>query len=92
MLVLPHYFNYTCQNIEQYALCNTAWQETFEGENFCKFRGFVAIHESFLCKIGGVVSFGGDTSEQSAKLFSVKILFSTNSREFSLLKVSRYRV
>ena len=57
------------------------FEGTFEGANFSEFWGFVAIHESFLYKIWGVVSFGG-TSEQSAKVFSVKILFSTNSQKF----------
>ena len=78
-------------------------RETFEGENFRKFRGFVAIRKSFLCEIwgcgvlwwhfsakfGGVASFGGtigSTSEQSAKVFSVKILFSSNLRTFSRKK------
>ena len=28
-----------------------AQQETFKGENFHEFRGFVAIRESFLCEI-----------------------------------------
>ena len=32
--------------------------ETFKGENFRKFRRFVAICESFSIKFGGVVSFG----------------------------------
>ena len=27
--------------------------KTFEGENLREFRGFVAIRESFLCKIWG---------------------------------------
>ena len=31
----------------------TVWWETFEGENICKFWGFVAIRKSFLCEIGG---------------------------------------
>ena len=29
----------------------TIYRETFKGENFHEFRGFVAIFESFLCKI-----------------------------------------
>ena len=74
-------------------LCYTTVQwETFEGENFCEFRSFVAIRESFLCEIWerGVLWHG--TSEQSAKVFSVKIIFFTNSRNFSPSKVSRYMV
>ena len=31
----------------------TVQRETFEGENFSQFRGFVAIRESFLCEIWG---------------------------------------
>ena len=36
----------------------TVYQETFEGKNFHKFRGFVAIHESFLREFWGMVSVG----------------------------------
>ena len=32
----------------------TVWPETFEGENFRKFHGFVAIRKSFLHEIWGV--------------------------------------
>ena len=31
----------------------TVQRETFEGENFRKFQGFVATHQSFLCKFWG---------------------------------------
>ena len=42
-------------------------------EDFRELRGFVAICESFLsAKLGGVASFGGDTSEQSVKVFSLE--------------------
>ena len=44
--------------------------ETFEGENFCEFRGFVAIRESFLRKIWGRGILWHNKSEQSAKVFS----------------------
>ena len=47
--------------------------ETFEGENFHQFRGFVAIRKHFLREIEGVASFGANTSEQSAKLFSANL-------------------
>ena len=64
----------------------TVWWQTFEGENFLKFRSFGAICESFLHKIwghgvhapghlvyfGGVVYFG---TTKSAKVFSAKIVF-----------------
>ena len=33
-------------------------RKLFKGENFHEFRGFVAIRESFLREIWGVVSFG----------------------------------
>ena len=28
---------------------DTIWRETFEGENFCGFRGLRTIREGFLC-------------------------------------------
>ena len=65
---------------------------TFEGENFREFRGFVAIRESFLREIWGCVVLWRGTSEQSAKVFSTKIVFFTNSRKFSPSKVSRCTV
>ena len=62
-------------------------------ENFSEFEGFVATCEIFLyvklCVCvrrgggGGMVSFGSDISEQ---VFSAKILFSTNSRNFFSLE------
>ena len=54
---------------------HTIQQNSFEEENFHEFRGFVAICESFLHEIEGMTSFGGDISEQSAKVFPAKILF-----------------
>ena len=33
---------------------HTVWRETFEGENFHKFRDFSAIHGSFLHEILGM--------------------------------------
>ena len=62
------------------------------GENFREFRSFVAIHESFLCKIWGCGVLWCGTSEQSVKVFSMKIIFFTNLRKFSPLRVSRYMV
>ena len=56
----------------------------FEGENFHEFCSFVAIHESFLCKILRHGVLWRSTSEQSTKVFFVKI---TNLRKFSPLKV-----
>ena len=62
------------------------------GENFREFCGFVAIRESFLCEIWGRGVLWHSTSEQYAKVFSVKIVFFTNSWKFSPSKVSRYTV
>ena len=39
-----------------------------------------------------MVSFGVDNSEQSAKVFSAKILFFVNLRKFPPLKISHYTV
>ena len=52
-------------------------RETFEEENFRKFRGFVAIHESFLCEIWGRGILWHGKSEQFAKVFSLE-KFPTN--------------
>ena len=49
----------------------------------------MAIRKSFLHQFGGMVSFGGtigNTSEQSAKVFSIKILFSIPIYESFLLR------
>ena len=43
----------------------------------------------FSTNVGGMVSIVG-TSEQSAKVFSMKIVFSTNSHKFSPSKVFHY--
>ena len=50
------------------------------------FTNFVVL---WLC---AKVIFWCSKSEQSAKVFSAKIVFFTNSRKFSPLKVSRYTV
>ena len=63
-------------------------QKTFKGGNVCKFQGFVAIRKVFSAKFGGVPSIGG-TSRQP-KVFSVKIIFSTNLQNISPSKVSCY--
>ena len=57
--------------------------ETFEGENFREFCGFMAVCASFLCEIWGRGILWGGTSEQSVKVFSMKIIFFTNSQKFS---------
>ena len=56
---------------------------TSEGENFRKFRSLVAICESFLRETWGCSILWHGKNKQSVKLFSVKIVFFTNSRKFS---------
>ena len=41
--------------------------ETFEGENFRKFYGFVTVHKSFLRKIWAVASFGAAKASNPRK-------------------------
>ena len=67
----------------------TLQQETFEGENLCDFRSFVAVRESLLCEI---LWHSVLWCKQFAKGFSTKIGIFTNSRKFSPLKVFRYTV
>ena len=64
--------------------CDTTRQETFEGENFRKFQGFVAVCKRFLHEIWGCGIF--------CESFLYENLFSTNSRKFSPTKVSCYTV
>ena len=65
--------------------------ENFRGRNSHKFRSFMAILESFLCEIWGVVSFGMAKTSNSWKFSPQKLYFSP-IREFSSRKVSRYTV
>ena len=53
-----------------------------EGENFREFCGFVPIRESFLCKIWGCGILWHGMSEQSAKVFSAKSVFSPICKSF----------
>ena len=53
----------------------TVQQETFEGENFCEFCGFVAIRKFLFIKFGGVISFGTAKVRIPRKVFSAKIIF-----------------
>ena len=62
--------------------------ENFRGRNFCEFHSFVAICESFSAKFWGLAVFRRGKSKQSVKVFSVKIVFFTNSRRFSPSKFS----
>ena len=56
--------------------------ETFEGENFREFRGFVAIHESFLREIWGMVSFGAAKASNPWKFSLWKTYFSPIHESF----------
>jgi len=60
--------------------------ETFEGENFCKFCSFVAICKSFVREIWRCGILWHSKSEQSAKVFSVKIVFSPICESFLIRK------
>ena len=62
--------------------CITVEWETFEGENFREFRGFVAQCKSFLRKIWGVASFGKKKASSSQKFFPRKLYFSQNRKSF----------
>ena len=50
---------------------HTTQRETFEGENFHKFCGFVAIHESFLCENCIFYQFAKVYSLESFPLYSI---------------------
>ena len=50
--------------------------ETFEGENFRKFRGFLAIRKSFSAKFGGVASFSTAKARNPRKFSPQKMYFS----------------
>ena len=56
-LIVPRKMKLTLLFIVACEWCTVQW-ESFEGENFRKFRGVVAIRESFLCEIWGEASFG----------------------------------
>ena len=72
-------------NGKTFLVFNSIQRETFEGENFHKFQGFVAIHKSFLYKSW---SFDG-MSKQSVKVFSTKVVFSTNLRKLSAIRFNK---
>ena len=63
-----------------------------EEENFHKFRGFMAICQSFIREIWGRGVLWHGKNEQSVKVFSMKIVFFTNSHKFSPSSVSCYTV
>ena len=81
------YGNYTETNVHT-GLLNTDYilstvpRETFEGENFREFRGFVAICKSFLRKIWGVASFGTAKESNPRKFSPWKLYFSPIRESF----------
>ena len=62
--------------------CITVERETFEGENFRKFCGFVAQCKSFLRKIWGVASFGTKKVSSPQKFSPQKLYFSQIRESF----------
>ena len=62
----------------------------FVGENFCEFRGFVAIRGSVLRENWGCGTFA-QQKRAIHTCFSTKILFFTNSWKFSPSKVPAIR-
>ena len=59
--------------------CST---ETFESENFRKFRGFVAIRKGFLHKIWGCGTFGAAKASNLRKFSPRKSYFSPIRESF----------
>ena len=62
----------------------------FEGENFCEFHGFVAVHESFLREIWGVASFGTAKMSNPRKFYPQKSYFHQFAKVFSLKSFPLY--
>ena len=72
-----------CGYLRKFSLQNLgAWHQLMRQKR--------AICESFLCKIWGQNLH--DKSKQSAKVFTMEIVFFTTSRKFSPSKFSRYTV
>ena len=74
----------------------TSWSVPYSGKlsrekTFTNFEVLRLFVKFFSTKFGAVALFGS-TSEQFVKVFSMKILFSTNSQKFFLVKVSRCTV
>ena len=72
------------------AFTGTIQWETFKGENFREFCGFVTIHEISLYKIWGRDILRHGKCEDSTKVFSVKIIFCKSflPRKFSAIGYS----
>ena len=61
------------------------WYSNYRiAENFREFRGFVAIHESFLHDIWGVASFGAGKASNPQKFSPRKSYFHQFAKVFSL--------
>ena len=70
---------------QKYHIAGNFWENS-------RILQFVAIHDSFLRKILGRAFYWQGKSKQSVKVFSVNIVFFTNSRKFSPSKVSHCTV
>ena len=70
----------------------TVYRETFEEENFRKFRRFGTICESFLREFRGACECAPSTRHWPTKVFSTKPSISPVLRQFSSLKVSWYTI
>ena len=57
-----------------FLVCTVQWEMFYGGASF---EVLWLFRKVFLIKFGSIVSFGG-TNEQSVKVFSEKIVFSTN--------------
>ena len=66
---------------------NTGIPYSFRGRKLSRISRFCGYSKSFSCKIWGCGVLWHSTSDQSAKVFSAKIIFFTNSRKFSPSKV-----
>ena len=70
--------------------CKKGWDgESFEGENFREFRGFVAIHESFLCKIGGVAPLVLQNQAICESFLCENYIFTNSQKFFTIRYISK---
>ena len=77
---------YTCTAIKYHIAGN------FRGRKLSQMLRFCGYLRKFSLRSLGAWVLWRSKNEQSAKVFSAKIVFFTNSRKFSLLKVSCYTV
>ena len=82
---ISRYFSF---EVDQY----TVYGKTFEGENFCGFRGFFANRESFPLKLFAVYSRHNGLDLMHRKSFPMNSVFCAHSRKFSPSKVLLYTV